>query len=122
VAGRRHIHPVRKHQPSRFLQPQLFLILERTHCRNRFEMVMKGRYAHRGDPREIVNPERLRIVRPQPVYGACDVPALTIGRYQVPQSRSLLANEKTIQHFALHKRGNNRDVTRHVEQPRQSHE
>jgi len=63
-AGR--IQTVDEHSSPRRLQAQLLLILQRTHGRQRAEMMVQRGWPHARKLREVVHAQRFRVVRSDP--------------------------------------------------------
>ena len=57
--GTRGVQVFAEHQAACFLKPYLFLKLQRTHCRDGFEVMMKAGNAHAEFVRELFHSERL---------------------------------------------------------------
>ena len=57
--GARHVQIFAEHQAARFLKPDLFLKLHRTHRRDRLEMMVKAGNAHAEIARDVFNLKRL---------------------------------------------------------------
>ena len=62
----RRVNAVGEHPCPRFLQPDLLLVLKRTHRRDRPEMMVKRRHRHACDVRKLLNAKRPAIVGSHP--------------------------------------------------------
>jgi hypothetical protein len=51
----RRIQAFRKHQPPRFVQTQPFLVLQRTHGRQRPKVMVEGRGTHMDVRRKVID-------------------------------------------------------------------
>jgi hypothetical protein len=57
--GAGYVQIFAKHHTARFMKPELFLKLQRAHCRDALEMMVKSGNAHAEFARHILNLERL---------------------------------------------------------------
>jgi hypothetical protein len=76
----RGIQALREHQPPRFVQPQPFWVLQRTHGRQRPEGMMEGRWTQMDVRGEGLDPEREGGVPLQPRDGLRELRALPARR------------------------------------------
>ena len=57
-----------EHALSRDVQPELFLILQGTHCGQRPELMVQSGYAHAGHGGEFLHVQWFGVVQPQPFH------------------------------------------------------
>jgi len=72
VARACRIQALPEHQAAGFLQPQLLLELQRAHCGQRPEVMVEARNAHPELARDLLDPQLLVEVSPEPVEGRGD--------------------------------------------------
>ena len=83
----RRVQALREHQPSRLVQAQGLLVLQRAHGRQRAEMMVEGRGAHVDLRSQVVDAEGLGEIPLQPLDGPGDLMALASRRCDLAQPR-----------------------------------
>jgi hypothetical protein len=99
-----------KLQPLRFLKTQALLKLQRTHCRQRTEMMVEARCAHPGVSGKVIDTKRLREITLHPIYRPCNMVTPASCLHNLPESQSLVTHEQAIINFTLNKRCKDRKI------------
>ena len=98
-AGGSGIHSPGEHQPTGFLQAQLFLELQGRHASDLFEGVIKGRFTHISARGQIGNAQRLGITILQGGNYLGDSVSLGIGGSEISHTRPQLTVERPVENF-----------------------
>ena len=110
------VEAVHEHALARCLQPELLLVLERTHGGERAEMMVEGGYAHTRNFCKILDTKRLGEIRTDPRDCFCSAMALISERGDGPEACAFRSAENSVDDFALNKLTEKRNVLRRVEQ------
>src|SRR5205823_2571670 len=104
------VKAIDEHAGARGVQPKLLLVLQRTHGRQRAEMVVQGGDAHARDLREIFHTKRLRVIRLDPGdrFG-CTLALISLCR-DGPKACAFRAAKDSVDDLALNQAAYKRNV------------
>ncbi len=120
VADAGHVvRPVGHHQPRR-LQPDLLLELDRAHRRHRMEVPVERGDAHPGGTRQVLHPEGLGVVVPDPADRPGHVVQAAVGEAQLTDRLTLFPRHQQPEDLPLEQRDQHPAVARPVQQTQQA--
>jgi hypothetical protein len=101
VCRTRRVKPVHEHPLSCGLQSKLLLVLERAHCCQRAELMVKRRHSHPCNRRKFLHVQRLGKVGAEPRNRSCGSVAEIACRRYGAESFSLRRAEDTVDNLSL---------------------
>src|SRR5215475_4690308 len=101
TCGRR-VHGLSQHQPSRLLQSNLFLILQRAHGRDGLETMVERRRTHARLARDSLDPEWRRVIPFEPTDRPVDRHHPLIGHCDLSQAIAIFAGKHTVENLPLY--------------------